>query len=229
MGDRTWGRWARLVIGGGLGGGLLAALIGGAVGAYAGGGLPLWVLVLALAVLVPAAVWLAVVVLREFVVVIQTEVLAPYGLSPPRMNIWPAVAVGLLVPVVIGILVTDILPTPTRWIVVALLVVGGAWTSAIAWRAGAEGRRAVKEARRERGYLLGEQPWSWWVHAGYALFAVAILVLQVWNAVGAGSDQWFFWAGVVLFSGLVVSVAWSAVQKRRRERRGGSSGREASA
>ncbi|GAB3086098.1 hypothetical protein [Nocardioides zeae] len=213
-------RKVRLILVGGLGGVVLTAVAGGVSGLYADDRVPLWGFVLVLALVAAVAVPLLVLGVREFVGVIQQDVLAPYGVEAPARAAPLAVASILVVGLLAAVLVTDLITGSVRWVVAAVLAVVVVVLYLFAWRAGSDSRRRVQQARRDRGYLVGEQPWSWWAHAGYgALFAV-MLPLQIWNAVRSEAWSWFFWAGSVMFTAMLVSIGWSATQKWRRERRG---------
>lgn len=213
-------RKIRFMVLAGIGGAALAALAALASDLYSDDRVPPWGLVAALGLIALVAIVLVVVGVREFVAVIQGEVLAPYGVEAPARAAPLAVASLLALGLLVGVLVTDLVTGPLRWILATALGVLVVVLYAIGWSAGSDSRRRVKEARRERGFLLGEQPWSWWAHAGYgALFAV-MLPLQIMNAIRSEAWSWYFSAGSVLFATMLVSIAWSATQKWRRERRG---------
>ncbi|WZH54295.1 MAG: hypothetical protein PIR53_09950 [Nocardioides alkalitolerans] len=203
-----------------IGGVVLVVLAAVASDLYSDDRVPLWGLVAALGLITLVAIVLVVVGVREFVAVIQGEVLAPYEVEAPARAAPLAIASILVAGLLVAVLVTDVVTGSTRWIVAAVLAVVVVLLYLFAWRAGSETRRRVKQARRDRGYLVGEQPWSWWAHAGYgALFAV-MLPLQIMNAIRSEAWSWYFSAGSVLFATMLVSIAWSATQKWRRERRG---------
>ncbi len=205
-----------------IGGVVLAMLVALASDLSADDRIPAWGLALALVLVAAVAVPLVVLGVREFVGVIQQDVLAPYGLEGPARGA-PLVAGSiLLLGLLVVVLVTDVISGPTRWIVAAVLAVAVVVLYLRAWRAGSESRQRVKEARRDRGYLAGEQPWSWWAHAGYGALFTIMFPLQLANAIRSesGAWRWFFSAGCVMFVAMIVSIAWSATQKWRRERRG---------
>ncbi|MDQ1104758.1 hypothetical protein [Nocardioides zeae] len=213
-------RKIRFMVVAGVGGAVLAALAAVASDLYADDRVPPWGLVAALGLIALVAVVLVVVGVREFVAVIQGEVLAPYGVEAPARAAPLAVASILVAGLFAVVLLTDLITGSARWIVAAVLAVVVGVLYLFAFRAGSESRRHVKQARRDRGYLPGEQPWSWWVHAGYGAFFAVMFPLQIVNAVRSEASSWFFWAGSAMFAAMLISIAWSATQKWRREHRG---------
>ena len=216
------GRKIRFMVLAGIGGAALAALAALASDLYSDDRVPPWGLVAALGLIALVAIVLVVVGVREFVGVVQQDVLAPYDVQAPPRAAALAAAMVVAAALLGGVVLTDLVTGTARWIVAGLLVVVVVVFFVLGWRGGYESRRRVKAVRRERSYLAGEQPWSWRAHVGYgALFAV-MFPLQLTNAIRSepGAWRWFFSAGCVMFVAMIVSIAWSAMQKWRRERRG---------
>ncbi|WP_447645374.1 hypothetical protein [Nocardioides zeae] len=199
---------------------MLAAL---ASALYGADRIPWWGLALALLLVAAVAVPLVVLGLREFVGVVQHDVLAPYGVQAPPRAAALAAAMVVAAALLGGVVLTDLVTGTARWIVAGLLATATVVFCVLGWRSGYETRRRVKAVRRERGYLAGEQPWSWWAHAGYGATSIGLIALQVGNGLLNDSVErwrWFFWAAALMFVVMFLSIAWSAMQKWRREQRG---------
>lgn len=185
------------------------------------GDLPAWGLLLAVALFAAAVALLALLAGRLAGWSLTSSAMNPYGLPEHRSlaragGAFFVAAMGLMQP-----LITLDLSSRTRWaiggfIVVVFVVFGG-----MAWPAGRARRRRVREVRRERGYRLGEQPWSWGMHVTFAVIFGVVGLSNLGAALGAeGSEAWVYGAGAAIGLGFGGSVVWSAVQKWRRERRG---------
>lgn len=222
--DRTrFRRKVRLVVVGGVTGAVLMVLAGFASALYGSDRIPAWGLALAFVLVAAVGVPLLVLGVREFAGVVQQDVLAPYDVRAPASAGLSGGLGGLVVVLLVAVLVTDVLTGAVRWTVVGILAAAAVLLLAFGWRAGARSRQQVKDVRRERGYLAGEQPWSWSAHAGYGAMSIGLIALQVGNGLFNDSVErwrWFFWAAALMFVALSLSIAWSVMQKWRRERRG---------
>lgn len=111
---------------------------------------------------------------------------------------------------------------PVSWSLAGVLLVVGAVCGLAAWRVGAGRRRQRAEIRRQRGYLPGEQPWSWPRHA--AQLAVPLAFALVMLTSGLGSDEGRVmdgWLGVVVVGSAAVTAATAATSAVQRARRHG--------
>lgn len=186
------------------------------------GDLPVWGLLLAVALFAAAVGLLALLAGRLAGWWLTSSAMNPYGL-PEHQGLARAgggffvAAMGLMQP-----LIALDLSNRTRWTVgglrvVVVLVFAG--FAGFAVPAGRAQRCRVREARRERGYRLGEQPWSWRMHVAFAVISVVIGLLCLGDALASDDGKtWILWAGAAMGFGALVGVGWSAVQKRRRER-----------
>ncbi|MDR6175542.1 hypothetical protein QE364_000161 [Nocardioides zeae] len=201
------------------------ALVAGAtapvVAAADRGDLPLWGLVLAVALLAAAVALLALLAGRLAGWWLTSNAMNPYGL-PEHLGL--ARAGGAFFVVMISLmqpLVALDVSSRTRWVVGGLLVAVASVFAGFAWPAGRAQRRRVRDARRQRGYRLGEQPWSWGMHATFAVVFAVVGVSNLGATLTAdGWDAWVFAVGAALGLGFGAGVGWSAVQKWRREHRG---------
>lgn len=200
---------------------VVAATTSQVVAAADRGDLPMWGLLLAVALFAAAVVLLALLAGGLARWWLTSSVANPYGLPEHRGlaragGAFFVVTMSLLQP-----LIALDLSSRTRWAIGGLIVVVFVAFAGIAWPAGRAQRRRVREVRRERGYRLGEQPWSWATHVTFAVIFAVVGLANLGAALGAdGSEVWVFGAGAAIGLGFGGSVVWSGVQKWRRERRG---------
>lgn len=108
------------------------------------------------------------------------------------------------------------------WVLTGALVVVGAVCGVAGRRAGAGRRRRRTEIRRQRGYLPGEQPWSWPRHAAQLATPVAFVFVMLTS--GFGTDEGTVvdgWLGVVVVGSAAVTAATAATSAVQRARRHG--------
>ncbi|MDQ1104759.1 hypothetical protein [Nocardioides zeae] len=183
------------------------------------GDLPAWGLLLAVVLFAAAVALLALLAGRLAGWRLTSNAMNPYGLSEHRGlaragGAFFVVTMSLLQPLI----VLD-LSSRTRWAIGGLIVVVFVVFGGVAWPAGRARRRRVREVRRERGYRLGEQPWSWGMHVTSGVGFAVVGLVNLGNTLTA--DGWEFWvygAGAAIGLGFAASAGWSAVQKWRRER-----------
>lgn len=141
-----------------------------------------------------------------------------YGVETPGSVVgW---TLGLAVPAgfAMGLVQAGPPSGPGPWVVAAFLLLVTVPVVIKIVRLTAGPRRETRRLRERAGYRRGEQPWSWAEHAGFLVVAVVLAVVVVGDNL-RDSDAWALrFISIVSMPAVIGALAWSALQKWRRER-----------
>lgn len=141
-----------------------------------------------------------------------------YGVETPGSVVGWAMGVAVPGGIALGLVQPGPPSGPGPWMVAAVLLLVTVPFVVKILRLTAGPRRETRRLRERAGYRRGEQPWSWAEHVGILVVAVVLALVVVGDGL-RDRDAWALLVVSVVAMPLTLGgLAWSALQKWRRER-----------